>query len=253
MRCPSCQNENDAGAAYCDMCGMDLTPSSPAPAPGNAPARPPPQQPANPHQKRHTVFEPDPSAPPPPPQRGADFFANPPPPRPTFDPRDPFAAASLPPTRASAPAPAPAAMPPAPAPAPAAPVAAAPRPKARTLVETANEGAAAGLVRGALFEYRGPTDPGRVHPLRAGRNVLGRNADCDVIIDDGRVSGQHGFLFIRAEDASFIDVSSNGSVVNGAVVHGEQVVLQNHAVITLGGTTLVLVIVPEQLLSRRSQ
>lgn len=120
-------------------------------------------------------------------------------------------------------------------------------------METANEGSAAGLVRGALFEYRGPTDPGRVHPLRAGRNVLGRNAECDVVVDDGRVSGQHAFLFIRAEDATFIDVSSNGSVVNGAVVHGEQVVLQNHAVIALGGTTLVLVIVPEQLLSRRSQ
>jgi pSer/pThr/pTyr-binding forkhead associated (FHA) protein len=73
------------------------------------------------------------------------------------------------------------------------------------------------------------------------------------MIDDGRVSGQHAFLFIRAEDASFIDVSSNGSIVNGAVVHGEQIVLQNQAVITLGGTTLVLVIVPEQLLSRRSQ
>lgn len=120
-------------------------------------------------------------------------------------------------------------------------------------MESANEGSAAGLVRGALFEYRGPTDPGRVHPLRAGRNVLGRDSGCDVVIDDGRVSGQHAFLFIRAEDASFIDVSSNGSVVNGSVVHGEQVVLQNHAVITLGGTTLVLVIVPEQLLSRRSQ
>lgn len=140
-----------------------------------------------------------------------------------------------------------------PAPTPAAPPAAAPRPKARTIVETGGESPAAGLVRGALFEYRGPTDPGRVHPLRAGRNVLGRNPECDVMIDDGRVSGQHAFLFIRAEDASFIDVSSNGSVVNGSVVHGEQVVLQNHAVITLGGTTLVLVIVPEQLLSRRSQ
>ncbi|HEX5747639.1 MAG TPA: FHA domain-containing protein [Archangium sp.] len=257
MRCPSCQNENDAGAAYCDMCGMDLAPASPAPGPVSAPA-PQPPQPVNPHQKRRTVFEPDPAAPPPPPaHRGADFFANPPPPRPTFDPRDPFAAASIPPTRLSAPAPAPAAMPPAPPqpaqPAPP-PAAAAPRPKARTIVDMGSESpAAAGLVRGALFEYRGPTDPGRVHPLRAGRNVLGRNADCDVVLDDGRVSGQHAFLFIRAEDASFIDVSSNGSIVNGAVVHGEQIVLQNQSVITLGGTTLVLVIVPEQLLSRRSQ
>lgn len=242
MRCPSCQNENAVGAAYCDMCGFDLSPPKGSPAGGSAPA-PQSPQPANPHQKRHTVFEPDPAAPPPAiPQRSADFFANPPPPRPTFDPRDPFAAASLPPSRPA----------PAPSPAPAAP-APAQRPKARTIVETSNEGAAAqGRIRGALFEYRGPTDPGRVHPLRVGRNVLGRNPDCDVIIDDGRVSGQHAFLFIRAEDASYMDVSSNGSIVNGAVVHGEQVVLQNQAVINLGGTTLVLVIVPEPLLTRRS-
>ena len=256
MRCPSCQNENAVGAVYCDMCGFDLTPAKRATVAESAPAPQPPPQPVNPHQKRHTVFEPDPAAAPPPPpaQRGADFFANPLPPRPTFDPRDPFAAASLPPSRpAAAPmspvAPAPVQAPPAPAAAP--PPAA--RPKARTIVETANEGAAVGLIRGALFEYRGPTDPGRVHPLRAGRNVLGRDAGCDVVIDDGRVSGQHAFLFIRTEDASYMDVSSNGSIANGSVVHGGQVILQNNAVLTLGGTTLVLVIVPESLLSRRSQ
>jgi pSer/pThr/pTyr-binding forkhead associated (FHA) protein len=74
-----------------------------------------------------------------------------------------------------------------------------------------------------------------------------------VVLEDGRVSGQHAFLFVRAEDASFMDVSSNGSVVNGAVVHGEQVILQNHAVLNLGGTTLVLVVVPEPVLARRSR
>jgi pSer/pThr/pTyr-binding forkhead associated (FHA) protein len=120
-------------------------------------------------------------------------------------------------------------------------------------VETSTEGATEGLIRGALFEYRGPTDAGRVHALRAGRNTLGRNADCDVVLEDGRVSGQHAFLFVRAEDASFMDVSSNGSIVNGAVVHGEQVILQNHAVLNLGGTTLVLVVVPEPVLARRSR
>ncbi len=247
MRCPSCQNENAVGAAYCDMCGFDLTPPKRGTvAEGLPPAPAAPPAPANPHQKRHTVFEPDSaSVPPPPPGPRADFFAQPPPPRPTFDPRDPFASASRA-APASAPAPTPAS-----APAPA--VAPAPRPKARTLVETSNEGATGGLIRGALFEYRGPTDPGRVHPLRAGRNTLGRNSDCDVVLEDGRVSGQHAFLFVRAEDASFMDVSSNGSIVNGAAVHGEQVILQNHAVLNLGGTTLVLVVIPEPVLARRSR
>ncbi len=247
-RCPSCQNENADSTVYCDMCGYDLAPKR-APVAGAAPAPVQPQAPAHPHQKRHTVFEPESKAPPAPsvPPK-ADFFSNPPPPRPAFDPRDPFGAA--------APAPAPARPVAAPAPvseAPVAPVSPG-RPKARTIVESsAGEASGGALVRAVLFEYRGPTDTGRVHPLRVGRNVIGRNEDCDVVVADGRVSSQHGFLFIRAEDATYVDVSSNGSTVNGTVVHGEQVVLQNHAVLALGGTTLVLAMVPEQVLARRSR
>ncbi len=244
-RCPSCQNENADSVVYCDMCGFDLAPKRAA-AGGAVPAPQPvpPPAPAHPHQKRHTVFEPESAAPPAPgPRPKADFFSNPPPPRPAFDPKDPFGAAAPPP----APAPAPV------APAPAPPVAQA-RPKARTIVESsAGEASGGALVRAVLFEYRGPTDTGRVHPLRVGRNVIGRNEDCDVVVADGRVSSQHGFLFIRAEDATYVDVSSNGSTVNGTVVHGEQVVLQNHAVLALGGTTLVLAMVPEQVLARRSR
>ena len=48
-------------------------------------------------------------------------------------------------------------------------------------------------------------------------------------------------------------MSSNGSVVNGTDIHGEQVVLQNHAVLGVGGTTLVLAMIPEQLLARRAR
>jgi pSer/pThr/pTyr-binding forkhead associated (FHA) protein len=234
MRCPSCQNENPPGSAYCDMCGHDLAAPKRATVVESAP--PPPPQPANPHQKRHTIFEPEPVAPPQPPagRAGADFFSQPPQPRPAFDPSDPFRAATAPPPAA-------------------APQPAAQRPKPRTVLENPSEATALGLVRGALFEYRGPTDPGRVHPLRAGRNVLGRDPECNVVIEDGRISGQHAFLFLRAEDASYMDVSSNGSIVNGSVVHGEQVVLQNHAVLTLGGTTLVLALIPEQVLTRRSR
>jgi pSer/pThr/pTyr-binding forkhead associated (FHA) protein len=112
---------------------------------------------------------------------------------------------------------------------------------------------AAGVVRAALFEYRGATDAGRVHPLHTGRNTLGRDEGCSVVLSDGRVSSQHGYLFIRAEDATYVDVSTNGSVVEGRVVHGEQVVLQNHAVLKLGETTLVLVIVPDSVLARHTR
>ena len=87
--------------------------------------------------------------------------------------------------------------------------------------------AATGLSVAPSSSTADPPTPDASTRCVPGANVLGRNADCDVLIDDGRVSGQHAFLFIRAEDASSIDVSSNGSIVNGAVVHGEQIVLQN--------------------------
>jgi len=98
--------------------------------------------------------------------------------------------------------------------------------------------------------YRGADDPGCILPLRAGRNSLGRNADNDVCLDDGRVSGQHAFLFTRAEDATYMDISSNGSVVDGKPVHGEQVILQNGSVLELGGAKLVFVLIPESVFAR---
>jgi hypothetical protein len=212
------------------VCGADLNPSpratsyEPSPSPASAAA------PANPHQKRRTVFEPAPGAPAAgsagPAAPSADFFSNPPPPRPPLNPRDPFL------TQPGA--------------APGAPAR-----KAQTIVNPGPGGTAPGaLVRGALFEYRGANDPGRVHPVRAGRNVLGRDASCDIVIDDGRVSGQHAYLFLRAEDASFMDVSTNGSHVDGRVINGEQVTLQHGSVIELGDSRLVLAMIPESLLGR---
>ncbi|QSQ19580.1 FHA domain-containing protein [Pyxidicoccus parkwayensis] len=242
-RCSYCQNENPDGVSWCEMCGMELAP--PKRATTVEPERPlaPEPAPATPHVKRRTVFEPDAS---PPASTGparaehGDYFGRPPPPRPAIDPRDPFGGAVQAPAQAQAPAPAPG------------PAGA--RPKSRTIVESSPASQPmAGKVRAALFEYRGATDVGRVHPLHTGRNTLGRDEGNSVVLTDGRVSGQHGFLFIRAEDASYMDVSSNGSVVDGRVVHGEQVVLQNHAVLKLGETTLVLVIVPESVLARQTR
>jgi pSer/pThr/pTyr-binding forkhead associated (FHA) protein len=104
-------------------------------------------------------------------------------------------------------------------------------------------------VRAALFEYRGQGHPGSIHVLRAGRNVLGRDAAvCDVVLDDDRASKQHAFLFIRGDEASFIDVSSNGSMVDGRSVFGTEAKLQQHSTVDIGATRLVFVIVPERLI-----
>ncbi|MCK6525988.1 FHA domain-containing protein, partial [Myxococcota bacterium] len=124
------------------------------------------------------------------------------------------------------------------------PRAAAPSP--RTIVERpAGAPAQSAQVRGALLDPR----YGRLHALRAGRNTVGRDPDQDVQVEDGRVSGRHGFLFIKESgEASFMDVSTNGSVVNGVALHGEVAELAHGAVLRLGGASLILLLVPAQAL-----
>ena len=100
-------------------------------------------------------------------------------------------------------------------------------------------------MRGALLDPR----YGRLHALRVGRNTVGRDPDQDVQVEDGRVSGRHGFLFIKESgEASFMDVSTNGSVVNGAPLHGEVAELEHGAVLKLGGAAMILLLVPPQVL-----
>ena len=106
------------------------------------------------------------------------------------------------------------------------------------------------LIRGALLEYRGPDDAGRLHALRVGRNLIGRDEGCDVRLEDGKVSGSHGFLFLRPLDATFVDTSTNGSKVDGKALLGEQVVVSHGAVLELGGTRLVLLFVDESVTAK---
>jgi pSer/pThr/pTyr-binding forkhead associated (FHA) protein len=80
-----------------------------------------------------------------------------------------------------------------------------------------------------------------------GRNVIGRGDDCDVVLDDSRVSTQHAFLFLRAEDSTFTDVSTNGSEVNGKALVGETEKLTGPATMRLGSTLLVFVRIPKNV------
>jgi hypothetical protein len=244
MNCPRCQHPNPDGERYCEICGVDLsgvqiTPRAPAPPPP-----PPPPAVPNPHAKRRTLYDPGPASPPLPqgPLPGADeVFSRSLPPRKALDPNDPFGA-SAPRATAIGPTtqpPAPQAPPPPPAPRPAA---ASPR----TIVERpAGPMTPSAQVRGALLDPR----YGRLHALRVGRNTVGRDPDQDVVVEDGRVSGRHGFLFIKESgEASFMDVSTNGSVVNGAPLHGEVAELAHGAVLKLGGAAMILLLVPPQVL-----
>ncbi|MCS6900078.1 MAG: FHA domain-containing protein [Myxococcales bacterium] len=104
-------------------------------------------------------------------------------------------------------------------------------------------------LRGALFEYRAKGHPGFIHTLRDGKNVLGRDpAVCDVVLEDDRTSKQHAFLFIRDEDASFLDISTNGSIVDGRPVRSSEVKLSSSSVIQVGGLRLIFVFLPKRLI-----
>jgi len=68
-----------------------------------------------------------------------------------------------------------------------------------------------------LTVVSGP-DAGREFPLRAGTAVLGRELDCDILLNDPLVSKHH----VRFEVSSVVDVvdlgSANGVVVDGGIV-----------------------------------
>lgn len=129
----------------------------------------------------------------------------------------------------------------------AAPGSVAGRVEATRLAQSPEVGGAPRL-RGALFEYRGPGHPGFIHTLREGKNVLGRDpAVCDVVLEDDRASKQHAFLFIRDEEVSLLDISTNGSTVDGRLVRGSEVRLSSPSVIQVGGLRLIFVFLPRRL------
>jgi len=104
-------------------------------------------------------------------------------------------------------------------------------------------------LRAVLLEYRGRHDVGKVHPLFAGRTALGRSTDCDLVLDDQQASKQHAIVYLRGDDASFMDISSNGSVVDGRRLHGAQASLQQGSTIVIGGRFYVFLYVSERTLS----
>jgi hypothetical protein len=212
MTCPSCGTTNPAGVEFCEVCGAPLapraTPAADAPDPG---------------RKRRTLYDPGPARNDPAPD---DVFVNPPPPRPNFDAADPFRGS----LRPAAPPPAP---PPTPAPA---------ETRNRTVYDAPPTAAPAQGLRGVLVVTGASL---RLVPLGPGRTSLGRDADNDVVLEDSKVSGTHGFLYLKDDGASFIDVSRNGSVVDGEPILGEPRPLRHGSVLGLGGARCVILLVPD--------
>lgn len=77
------------------------------------------------------------------------------------------------------------------------------------------------------------------YKLYEGRNVIGRDVDCNITINDGRISGKHAVLLFRANKYSLTDSqSSHGTFVNDEDIELEPRYLKDGDVIRMGDTIL---------------
>lgn len=77
------------------------------------------------------------------------------------------------------------------------------------------------------------------YKLYEGRNIIGRDIDCSITINDGCVSGKHAVLLFRANKYSITDSqSSHGTFVNGEDIELDPRYLQDGDEIRVGSTIL---------------
>lgn len=220
MTCAACGANNPAAIEFCEVCG----------APTGTPVRRKTElaSPPDAGRKGRTLYDP---GPPRPEASPSDVFAHPAEPRSRFDPQDPFKSSIVP---GAVPLPARA---PATAAAPAAPVK-----SIRHATVLRGPAPVPSDLRGVLcIASAGEI---RLVPLMAGRTAIGRDDGMDVQIDDPNVSGSHAFLYVRDSGCSFIDVSRNGSIVDGAPIMGEDAAIVHGTVIELGQVRCTVLLMP---------
>ncbi|MCH5243621.1 MAG: FHA domain-containing protein [Lentimicrobiaceae bacterium] len=75
------------------------------------------------------------------------------------------------------------------------------------------------------------------YKLYEGRNIIGRDADCNITVNDGRMSGKHAVLLFRANKYSLTDnQSSHGTFVNDEDIELEPQYLKDGDIIRMGTT-----------------
>jgi len=76
------------------------------------------------------------------------------------------------------------------------------------------------FVVGWLLVLTGPSR-GDAYPVRMGKNIIGRDRRCDVVVNDEQASAHHADLVFRPEEGRFILMdhnSTNGTFVNGTEI-----------------------------------
>lgn len=75
------------------------------------------------------------------------------------------------------------------------------------------------------------------YKLYEGRNIIGRDVDCNITVNDGRMSGKHAVLLFRANKYSLTDSqSSHGTFVNDEDIELEPRYLKDGDIIRMGTT-----------------
>jgi len=75
------------------------------------------------------------------------------------------------------------------------------------------------------------------YKLFEGRNIIGRSIDCNITVNDGRMSGIHAVLLFRANKYSLTDSqSSHGTFVNDEDIELESRYLKDGDIIRMGNT-----------------
>lgn len=75
------------------------------------------------------------------------------------------------------------------------------------------------------------------YKLYEGRNIIGRDIDCNITVNDSRMSGKHAVLLFRANKYSLTDSqSSHGTFVNDEDIDLEPRYLKDGDIIRMGST-----------------
>ncbi len=78
---------------------------------------------------------------------------------------------------------------------------------------------------------------GEDYKLYEGRNIIGRDVDCNITVNDGRMSGKHAVLLFRSNKYSLTDSqSSHGTFVNDEDIDLEPRYLKDGDIIRMGTT-----------------
>jgi len=75
------------------------------------------------------------------------------------------------------------------------------------------------------------------YKIYEGRNIIGRDIECNITVNDGRMSGKHAVLLFRANKYSLTDSqSSHGTFVNDEDIELEPRYLKDGDIIRMGNT-----------------